>query len=139
MERASTFVTDKLGITDFLKDFKTAFVKSLEDAWTALKNVFSTAFDYVMEKLGIDFDSQELVTIVSDWWDDLMKGSFKEKLGAAWDGIKTLFNIGVDDTPTAASIGYTLMPFTTSPAARSASASTPSRKQTSLWKWLEAE
>ena len=98
--KAFTFVIDKLGITDFLKNFKTTFVKYLEDAWTALKNVFSTAFDYVMEKLGIDFDSQELVTIVSDWWDDLMK-SFKDKLGAAWDGIKTF--LGVDNTPTSVS------------------------------------
>ena len=106
------FITDKLGITDFLKDFKTAFVKSLEDAWTALKNVFSTAFDWVMEKLGINFDSQELVTIVSDWWDDLMK-SFKDKLGAAWDGIKTF--LGIDNTPTAPSTRMTTGTTTSNP------------------------
>ena len=87
------FVTDKLGITGLGTKVWEAIVKSLDDAWIAMKGYFADAFDGLMTALGLDFTTDGLVEGWNTFWEGFI-GGWKQMLGDAWNSIKTAFGFG---------------------------------------------
>ena len=87
-----------LATVQFAEDFGKAVVESLKDAWKALKGYFNKAVDWVvglLDKVSFDFDSNDMVKVFTDFYDDMIKG-FSKFFGRAWDSIKKIF--GIEDT-----------------------------------------